>query len=493
MNFPDSRRARGRLIHAVLYFSAIGIQTVAAAEPGMAREIEITSAELEDRIRGGFLGQVLGNLNGLPHEMKYIDEPGRVDQYRPALADGARTDDDTDLEWIYVTEMAQAGPWIAPARIRELWTKHINRGIWCANLYARQLMDLGIDPPLTGRISLNPWSEFNISGQFICESFGLVAPAMPQTASRLGLHYTHVTIDGEPAQTTQLFCTMIALAFVERDVNALLDAGLKAIDPDSEIARVVRSVRDWHRQNPGNWQATRLKTKQAFQRHGGAMRDKNGFELNTASTIGALLYGDGDLVETLRLAFNFGWDCDNNAATAATILGVIRGKKWMDRQNWNIRDVYRNTTRDAMPEDETISRFTDKLVAAARRVILETGGVRVTTDGHDAWRIKLEPPRNVEELSRPPYRLDELKPELLPMIDKGLSGSTQEQARAAYLALCLDEAGRLQRERPTDWQSAIDALRTYPRVVREIFNAPHPSGRPLQERARASGLVPPED
>jgi len=62
-------------------------------------------------------------------------------------------------------------------------------------------MDVGIKPPLTGRIAVNPWSVFNISGQFVCEAFGLIAPGMPQTASKIGLHYTHVTIDGEPAQS----------------------------------------------------------------------------------------------------------------------------------------------------------------------------------------------------------------------------------------------------------------------------------------------------
>jgi hypothetical protein len=492
MNPRISRRSRIGWM-CLLVLNSMMVHTMIATEPGAAREVVITSAELEDRIRGGLLGQILGNLNGLPHEFKYLDEPGSVDQYRPALPDGARTDDDTDLEWVYVTEMAGAGPWIPPDRVRELWMKHINRKIWCANLYARQLMDLGIHPPLTGRIALNPWSEFNISGQFVCESFGLVAPAMPQTAARLGLHYTHVTIDGEPAQTTQLFCAMIALAFVERDLNALLDAGLQAIDPESEIARVVRSVREWHRENPDNWRATRLKIKQTFQRHGGTMRDMNGFELNTASTIAALLHGNGDFVETLRLAFNFGWDCDNNAATAATILGVIHGGKWMDRQNWDILDAYRNTTRDAMPEDETISGFADKLIAVARRLILDNGGARVSADGNEAWRITVEAPRNFEKLPQPPHRLAELKAQLVPLIDQDLSGSPRDQARAAYLALCLDQADRLRRERPAEWQSAIDALRAYPGLVREIFKAPRPSGRPLQQRARASGLRPPAD
>ena len=41
--------------------------------------VSIPSADLEDRIRGGLLGQIFGNLNGLPHEFKYIDQPGKVE------------------------------------------------------------------------------------------------------------------------------------------------------------------------------------------------------------------------------------------------------------------------------------------------------------------------------------------------------------------------------------------------------------------------------
>ena len=180
---------------------------------------------LEDKIRGGLLAQLFGNLNGLAHEFKYIDEPGGVEQVTPGLPDGARTDDDTDLEWVYIVEMQRSGKILIPyRRVSEIWKAHINRRIWCANAYARRLMDLGIDPPLTGRIALNPWSIFNISGQFICESFGLIAPAMPRTAARSGLHYTHVTIDGEPAQATQLFTAMIAASFIESDLERILDA-----------------------------------------------------------------------------------------------------------------------------------------------------------------------------------------------------------------------------------------------------------------------------
>lgn len=486
----------GSLSRALVLPLALGLVACALRPPARnaARVFEVPADTLEDKIRGGMLGQILGNLNGLPHEMKYIDEPGDVRDYVPALPKGARTDDDTDIEWVYVSEMLRSGDlFIPPGRISGLWRAHINRRIWCANLYARRLMDLGIEPPLTGRIALNPWSDFNISGQFICESFGLMAPAMPRTAARLGLHYTHVTIDGEPAQATQLFTAMIATAYVETDLDRILDAGLAAVDPAGEIHAVVSDVRRLHREHPDDWKAARLRIKDGYQRHGGEMRDRNGYELNTASTVAALLYGQGDFVETLRLAFNFGWDADNNAATAACIVGVIKGRRWMDAQGWAIRDVYRNTSRDGMPEDETLTGFEDKIVALARRVILENGGEETTAGGLllKVYRIRAESPVNVEPLPRPLDRREELAQQLLPLAREGLGGSELDQARAVYVAICLGEAERLRRERPDDWERALHALLKHTQLLRELFNVPNPAAGALIARAAEAGLRTP--
>src|SRR5689334_25073344 len=98
----------------------------------------LTAEELEDKIRGGLVGQIFGNLNGLAHEFKYIEEPGKVESYTPSLPKGAWTDDDTDIEWVYLAEMQKTGSFaIRPSRMAELWRANMNTGIWCANLYAR--------------------------------------------------------------------------------------------------------------------------------------------------------------------------------------------------------------------------------------------------------------------------------------------------------------------------------------------------------------------
>ena len=466
-----------------------------AAENRSSEFVNISAEVLEDKIRGGLLAQLLGNLNGLPHENKYYEEPGNVTQYTPGLPQGARTDDDTDIEWVYIAAMQQARTtMLSPQQISALWKKHINSNIWCSNLYVRRLMDIGIDPPLTGSLALNPWAGFNISGQFVCETFGLIAPAMPQTAARIGLNYTHVSIDGEPAQTTQLFTTMIATAFISDNIDDILDAGLAAVDPDSSIVPIIRDVRHWHKEYPNDWRTSRRLIRDKYTLYESRTRNQNGFELCTAATTAALLYGDGDLVKTLTHAFNFGWDADNNAATAATIVGVIKGRRWMQQQGWTIEDHYRNTTRPGMPEDETITRFGNRIVEVARRVIVDNGGTAVLGNGNVSYRILVQKPANIERLCAVNKQRGELREKMRPQMDAGFAegAGAEEQARAAYLAICLDLAQTLRSRDSDRWMQMLAALEQYPKLLDVLFRqSPGPAGDELRAAAVAAGLQPP--
>ena len=471
------------------------LKAISEANKRLQHRADIPADVLRDKIRGGLLGQLLGNLNGLPHEMKYIAEPGNVTEYKPSLPQGAWTDDDTDFEWVYIKIMQDENCLLLPPeRISRLWKERINKRIWCSNQYARQLMDLGIDPPLTGAAVFNPWADFNISGQFLCETFGLIAPAMPQRAAQIGLNYTRVAIDGEPAQTTQLFTTMIALAFVADDTDTLLDHGLSAIDPGSAISQIIKDVRDWHREHPDDWRATRRLLKEKYSKHNGEMRDRNGYELNTGSTIAALLYGQGDFVKTLVTAFNFGWDADNNAATAGTIVGVMKGYRWMLAQGWPIVDRYKNTTRENMPNDETITSFADRLIDLAEKVIVEQGGKRLTKNGGVFYRINAQEPKCIQRMGSPDEQTAALKERLKDEITRGITrpASNQESARAAYYAICLDIAPPLRQEHPRQWSDAVAALSRCGNIVQAIFHhSPTPLGDTLRQKALAAGLQRP--
>jgi hypothetical protein len=447
---------------------------LAAAGLSPAQTATIPEAKLHDQIRGGLLGHILGDLNGLQHEFKYIDEPGDVRSYTPALPEGASTDDDTDIEWIYLVEMQRSRTLLIPyPRISELWKRHINRRIWCSHLYLRQLIDIGIDPPLTGSVHLNPWADFNLSAQFACESWGLIAPGMPQTAARIGTHYTHVSIDGEALQSTQLFTSMIATAFLTGDIAKIVQAGLAAVDPASLMHHVVTDVVQWHHTYPAEWQTTRRLLRDKYTLHGGRdMRDRNGVILNGGSAVAALLYGKGNFVETARQGFQFGWDADNNSATAGTIAGIIEGYERLSSHGWNIKDVFRNTSRDNMPEDETITRFGDRLIDMAGQVIAENGGEKTAA----GYRIQTQAPGLLEKLPDRATELAAMRSRLRPEIEQDRS------ARAAYLAICLDLPAR-----------NVRALEQYPKLLQVMFyQSAIPAGDRIREKALAAGIRKPE-
>ncbi len=478
-----------RLLLLAVVFLPVTVST-------QGQTIEISQEELRDKIRGGLLGQILGNLNGIPHEMNYIHEPGSVDGYIPSLPEGAHTDDDTDFEWVYIVEMQTRNKlFLTPSEISDLWQERINRRIWCSNQYARQLMDLGIEPPLTGNLLLNPWAEFNISGQFLCETFGLLGPAMPQSAARLGLNYTRVAIDGEPAQATQLFNSMIATAFIEDDIEAIIEAGLAATDPKSALVSIVQDVRAWHRAHPHDWKKSRRMLKEKYSQVNGAMRDRNGYELNTGATIAALLYGQCDFALTLQTAFNFGWDCDNTAATAGTILGASKGYRWMMAQGWQIVDRYKNTTRHNMPEDETITSFADRLVDLAEKVIINQGGSKSVHHGQLTYRIQKESPANVAELVENHNLLKEMQEEYKLSILKNIgSKNSRLRACAAYMAICLDLNQTIRTDFPNDWKSALQSLQETEQVIQVLFHhSPVPAAYPMKDKFLAAGITKPHE
>ncbi|UCF36027.1 MAG: ADP-ribosylglycohydrolase family protein [Acidobacteriota bacterium] len=427
------------------------------------RTRDVSAAELRDKINGGLLGQFFGNLNGLPHENKYFEEPGSVSAYVPDLSDGAFTDDDTDIEFVYIWYMNQEDEIQLPYdRVYELWIDHIKEHIWCSNEYARRLMEIGFKPPNTGRIAFNPWAVFNISGQFLSEQFGLIAPGMPQTAARIGTHYTHVAVDGEPIQATQMFDAMIATAFFEDDFMQIVSAELASLDPGSELHEIVSRVIDWYNSHPDDWRATRRKIKEAYwSGEWAGPGGSNGYRTITAATIGSILHGEGDFVKSIQLAFNFGWDADNISAMVGTIMGLLKGEKWIREQGWSIKDEYRNSRRPALPTDLTITEFAELHFRLARRVILENGGTEIQVSGEEGFRIALEPPANIEEIPRPLNRLEEMRAEWHPIIQRDLAKDSNAQARAVYAAVCLGLAGEIAFRYPEEWREAITAFQPH--------------------------------
>jgi hypothetical protein len=351
------------------------------------RKIEVS--ELRDKIEAAWIGQMIGNIYGLPHEGKYINEPGpekwpygytknieKLKKYN-----GAFSDDDTDVEYMYVLQMQKYGPEPSYSQLRDAWMYHIRDRVWLANRGALGLMHFGYTPPFTGNKLLNPhW--YQIDPQLINEVWAVTAPGMIKYAASKSDWAARITSDSWGVEPTIHYGAMYSAAFFEKDIRKLIAIGLQSLPAGSRYAGTVNDMIALHDKYPGNWMAARKEMAQKYYIDEPDMtRTIWNANLNGACAILAMLYGNGDFQRTLDLACAMGFDADNQAATLAGLMGVINGMKglpanlYLPVEGWKLpfNDNYINITRYNLP-DSKISDIVDRtLKATLDLVVLKSG------------------------------------------------------------------------------------------------------------------------
>ena len=111
-------------------------------------------------------------------------------------------------------------------------------------------------------------------------------------------------------------------AFVESEIDKLLDTAVALIPADSLTYRLITAVRDWH-VSETDWHAARAKLAAHFgyDKYGGNCH----IIPNHGLIILSLLYGAGDFRRSLSIVNTCGWDTDCNAGNVGCILGVRNG------------------------------------------------------------------------------------------------------------------------------------------------------------------------
>ena len=286
------------LVFATAGIALGGAPSLAATLPGTAAEAlssnpRIAVGRYQEKVYGSWLGQITGNIYGLSYEFRFIDEPGPdafpygfgASLERIEEVDGAFSDDDTDIEYMYLRQMERHGIEPTYGQLADARKYHVRDRVWVANRSALALMHAGYSPPLTGHRDFNPnWFQIDPT-----------------------IHYA----------------AMYAAAFFEDDVERLIDIGTSALPAGSRFAATVEHMKRLHRQHPDDWRAARQAMAQAYygsfdyNRHAWPVVDAN---LNGACAILALLYGKGDFQRTLDMASGLGFDADNQARDAVEIL-----------------------------------------------------------------------------------------------------------------------------------------------------------------------------
>jgi ADP-ribosylglycohydrolase len=286
------------------------------------------------------LGKIIGVYLGRPFEQwsyeRISKELGEINYYvheklnMPLVV----TDDDISGTFTFLRALPDYGNSrdITPQQIGQTWLNYIieNRAIlWWGGMgvstehTAFLRLKHGMLAPQSGSIDTNGRVVAEqIGAQIFIDGCGLVAPGDPQFAADLARRFASVSHDGEAIYGAQVIAAMEAQAFVERDIDKLIDVGVSVIPKDSIIYRLISDLRDWHSQD-SDWRNTREKiaAMYGYDQYGGGCH----MVPNHALIIHSLLHGDGDFQKSLMIVNTCGWDTDCNSGNVGCLLGIRGG------------------------------------------------------------------------------------------------------------------------------------------------------------------------
>ena len=344
--------------------------------------------DYEKQVYAAVLGKTIGVYMGRPFEgwWKRSIEPkwGSIDRYvnedvgKPLVV----ADDDISGTFTFVKALADwAGDprAVDPAFFGETWRNYLIEGrtiLWWGGVSlstehtAWMRLKQGVQSPESGSMKRNgKIVAEQIGAQIFIDAFGMVCPGDPDLAEKFADGAARVSHDGEAVLAAKVVARMVAAAFVEKDMEKVLDVGEATLPPDSLIAQVHRDVRGWARED-GDWRKTydRIFEKYGYDKFGGNCH----VIPNHALMVMAWSYAGNDFHEAQRIVNTAGWDTDCNAANVGTVSALVAGLEHIcDRYDFRtpFADRLVIPTADGTDSVTDCLRVARNIAAIGRRVM----------------------------------------------------------------------------------------------------------------------------
>lgn len=293
-----------------------------------------------ERVYAGVLGKIIGVYLGRPFEgwsyEAITEHLGDINYYVheklhvPLIV----TDDDISGTFTFMRALQDYGynKDLTAKQIGKTWLNYLIEEqtiLWWGGMgnstehtaYLR-LKD-GIDAPMSGSMELNGQVVAEqIGAQIFIDGWAMVSPGDPEQAADFARRAGSVSHDGEAIYGAQVLAAMEAQAFVESDLNKLIDTGLSFIPDDSVIYYMLNDIREWHAKEP-DWRKARqlLDERYGYSVYGGNCH----MVPNHGLMIFSLLYGDDDFQKSQMIVNTSGWDTDCNAGNIGCLMGIKNG------------------------------------------------------------------------------------------------------------------------------------------------------------------------
>lgn len=298
-----------------------------------AAERRMPLVQFEDKVRGGWAGQMVGVAFGAPTEFR---SNGRIIEdnlrgfmdWNPKRAANALKQDDVYVDITFAEVIDRLGLDAGTDRFGEA-LRDSKYSLFHANAAARQLLNRGIKPPMSGHPRYNIHAndiDFQIEADFI----GMMAPGLPRSANDYCERVGRVMNYGDGLYGGMFVASMYAAAYFESDPRRVVETAVESIPAGSGYARIIRDVLRWSALYPNDWRRTWSLLEKNWDRDdacpGGGLHEFNiDARLNGAYIVLGLLYGNRDFARTLEIATRSGQDSDCNPSTAGGVLGVMLG------------------------------------------------------------------------------------------------------------------------------------------------------------------------
>ncbi|MDR1426491.1 MAG: hypothetical protein LBJ08_01855, partial [Bifidobacteriaceae bacterium] len=259
--------------------AAVGFSTTASADPPAT--VTLTSAEYQDKLFAMWQAESIANWTGLRTELKRSAPPfyTEANNWYPATSTSGMnnynasgglverngtgplnyainvtfpwgSDDDTDIEYSYLWEIAENTQNIklSADEIAHMWTTAIRRYIWYSDSQAEFLMEHGARPPAISHSFANLWRHW-IDVNLVVEFFGTFAPGRPDVALDIAELPIRTVAGSYAVHAGQFEVIMYSLATVvdqimpgesDRDkVKWMLEETLKYLPPESTMTEAI--------------------------------------------------------------------------------------------------------------------------------------------------------------------------------------------------------------------------------------------------------------
>jgi hypothetical protein len=361
----------------------------------------ISVDEYKDKMKAGWIGQMVGVGWGGPTEFRWQGEIIPEDQmpaWEPTLVNQFGQDD-IYVEMTFMRSLELCG---LDVDIRQAGIDFANSeyALWHANRYGRENLRKGIAPPDSSHPQFNAHAD-DIDYQIEADFSGLIAPGMPNVAIQLGEVFGRLMNYGDGLYGGQFVGGMYAEAFFETDIQKIVEAGLKCIPAQSQYAECIRDVIQWYKEEPKDWQKSWAKIEEKYQDNpdyrkfscSGTEPFNIDAKINGAYIVMGLLYGEGDIDQTILISTRCGQDSDCNPSNAAGILCTTLGFSNLPDRFTSALDESKHFSHTAYNFDLLI-KVSEKLV---RDAVLKFGGeIETDTDGKEWYIIPVQEPQPSE-------------------------------------------------------------------------------------------------